>query len=326
LNDMSPTVENFLSETLLEVRVNAIRYAARDTRLYEFGRADGLPLPPTTPGCHIDLHLDNGLVRQYSLINTSEIPSCYVLGIKRDAAGAGGSRYIHEHLNVGMSVKISQPRNHFALAGDVAHSVLIAGGIGITPIWAMAQHLTAIGAVWEMHYATRSRADTVFYDQLMKLPNVHLHFSDENAGNPLDIAAIAAEAPATAHLYCCGPVRMLESFEAATAGRPQAHVHVEYFSARQEAATEGDFTLELARSGKTILVPPGRTILELVREAGIEVPSSCEQGVCGACETKIISGQADHRDAILTEAERHENQTLMICCSGARSERLVLDL
>jgi ferredoxin-NADP reductase len=311
---------------LIEVRLTAIRYAARDTNLYEFRRPDGGKLPAAEPGAHIDLHLPNGLMRQYSLTMPDPDPNAYVVGIKRDPESRGGSKYIFESLHVGRLIKISAPRNNFPLKEDAPHTVLVAGGIGVTPIWAMAQRLNATGKPWEMHYACRSRQDTAFLSELEKLSGPRFHFDEEAKGKFLDINAIVAGAPKGAHFYCCGPLPMLNAFEAATKPLPPEQVHVEYFTAKEAPNLEGGFVVQLQRAGKEFVIPPGKSILEVLRDAGLNVPYSCEEGICGACETVVISGIPDHRDSVLTDKERAANKTMMICCGGSKSDKLVLDI
>ncbi len=311
---------------LIEVRLTAIRYAARDTNLYEFTALDDKPLPAYQPGAHIDLRLPNGLVRQYSLIEAEPRPERYTIGVKRDPASRGGSRCVHDDLRVGRTLEISVPRNNFSLVENAEHVVLLAGGIGITPIWCMVQRLAKLDRSWKLHYACRSRSDTAFLQALETMTPVQFHFDDENAGRFLDVATIVAEAPGNAHLYCCGPTPMLKAFETATAAWPDAQIHVEYFTPRQEVAKTGGFVVELARSGQEFIIPEGKTILQVLLDAGVDVDYSCELGICGACEQRVISGVPEHRDAILTEEEQASNTKVMICCAGCKSERLVLDL
>jgi ferredoxin-NADP reductase len=317
---------NPAADRLIEVRLTDIHLAARDTNLFEFRPVDGKPLPPYHPGAHIDLHLPNGLVRQYSLTIAEPDGSRYVVGIKRDPASRGGSRYIHDELRVGKTIKISAPRNNFPLKEDAPHVVLFAGGIGITPIWCMVQRLSHLQRPFTLHYACRSRADTAFLDALEKMPQANFHFDDESAGKFLDIGALVAQAPKDAHLYCCGPTPMLTAFETATKDWPRGQIHVEYFTPKAEPAKKGGFTVELARSGQEYFIPEGKSILEVLLDAGIDTDYSCELGICGACETRVISGIPEHRDAILTEEEQASNTKVMICCAGCKSERLVLDL
>ena len=313
-------------DSLIDVRLTAIRYAARDTNLYELAPLDGKPLPGYEPGAHIDLHLPNGLIRQYSLLDEDPDGSRYSIAVKRDPASRGGSRCVHDDLRVGRPLRISAPRNNFALVENARHVILFAGGIGITPIWCMVQRLQRLGRPWKLHYACRSRADMAFLQALETMAGAQFHFDDESAGRFLDVAAIVAGAPKTAHLYCCGPTPMLDAFEAATASWPREQVHVEYFTPKQEAAKTGGFVVELARSGREFVIPEGRTILQVLLDAGVDVDYSCELGICGACEQRVVAGTPEHRDAILTEEEHASNTKVMICCAGCKSERLVLDL
>jgi tetrachlorobenzoquinone reductase len=319
------------SHGLIEARLSRIEDVARDTKLYTFERVEGGKLPPYKPGAHIDLHLPNGLLRQFSLTVPATDPDSYTVGVKRDENSRGGSRYIIDEMKVGDRIKISAPRNNFPLVENVEHVVLFAGGIGITPIWCMAQQLAAQGRSWKIHYACRSQADMAFLSDLKKLDAkfVHLHFDDE-AGGVLDIAAAVAEAPANAHFYCCGPNPMLKAFEAAAASRPKANVHVEYFTPKEDVNAEegalGGFWVELAKSGEEYFIPPGKKVLEVLFDAGVDVDYSCELGICGACETKVISGVPVHHDSVLSEEEQATNEKVMICCCGCKTERLVLDM
>lgn len=311
----------------LTLRVQSITYAAKDTYLVELTNQDGSPLPSAAPGSHIDLHLGNGISRSYSLVQSGEAPTSYVVGVKLDANSRGGSRYVHEQLRVGSILPISMPRNHFPLHEEAAHTVLIAGGIGITPIWCMAQRLQAIGASWELWYSARSRADLAFVPLLHAMgARVHLHV-DEEMGRILDLQAIVAAAPKGTHFYCCGPSPMLDAYEtAATTCFPAEQVHLERFTAKQAASVDGGFVISLARSCRDLVVPQGASVLKVLLDNGIEVDSSCQEGICGCCEVAVLEGEVDHRDAILTEAERAANKTMMVCCSGAKCSRLVLDL
>ena len=311
---------------LIEVHVSAIRYAAHETNIYEFKRPDGAALPPYQPGAHIDLHLPNGLIRQYSLIEPEPDPATYTVSVKRDPASRGGSRCVHDELRVGKLLTISAPRNNFLLVENADQVIFIAGGIGITPIWCMVRRLAKLGRSWKLYYACRSRADMAFREALEAMGSTEFHFDDEHGGQVLDIAPIVADAGKGAHLYCCGPTPMLKAFEAATASWPRAQVHVEYFTPKQEAEKKGGFIVELARSGQEFVIPEGMSILQVLLDAGIDVDYSCELGICGACEQRVLSGIPEHRDAILTEEEQASNTKVMICCAGCKSERLVLDL
>jgi tetrachlorobenzoquinone reductase len=249
-----------------------------------------------------------------------------MIAVKRERVGRGGSRYMHEALRVGTLVRVGQPRNNFPLAEDAAASVLIAGGIGITPILAMVERLAALGRPFQLHYAVKGRLEAAFMDRLgVHGSRVSLHVDAERGGLP-DLARIVAGAAPEAHLYCCGPEPMLQAFERATSTWPQAQLHLERFTVAEMPPAAGGFTVELRRSGRQIMVPPGQSILDAVRAAGIQARASCEQGVCGSCETRVLSGIPDHRDMILSEAEKAKGEFMMICCSGCQSGPLVLDL
>jgi vanillate O-demethylase ferredoxin subunit len=315
-----------VTEGLMQVRVKRINYEAESINSYELVLPAGGDLAPFTAGSHIDLHLPNGMIRSYSLVNDPSERHRYVIAINKDAASRGGSRHIHEILRAGDLITISPPKSNFDLQESAAHTVLIAGGIGITPLLAMIRRLNALGRSCKLHYAARTRAAAAFLDELKTLgPSLHLHV-DEEAGRVLDIPAIVRNAPDGAHLYCCGPVPMLEAFEAATADRPSTQVHVEYFTAKEKPAVEGGFQVKLARSNHTITVEPGKTILNALLDAGIAVNYACTEGVCGTCETRVIEGIPDHRDLFLGKEEQAANTTMMICCSGSKSSTLVLDL
>jgi ferredoxin-NADP reductase len=308
----------------MRLRLHAISCAAAGINFYEFRQLEGGQLPAFSAGAHIDLHLGNGMARQYSLVNSQDERHRYVVGVKRDPKSRGGSHWIHDELRVGAIMEIGGPRNNFRLLEDGSCSVLIAGGIGVTPIACMVARLRALGHDWKLHYSVRSRQDVVALDELTD-SRVHLHIDEEMGGAFLDVAAIVAQAGPEAHLYCCGPAPMLASFQAAARHRPPAQVHLEHFGAAHEPAG-GGFSVELARSGQRISVREGQTIVDALRAAGIAVQTSCEQGICGMCETKVLAGVPDHRDGLLSEQEKAANTAMMICCSGSRDSLLVLDL
>jgi ferredoxin-NADP reductase len=308
------------------MKVVSLTTIAQGIKLVSLESAHGQTLPATRSGAHIGLILPNGMERQYSILSAQDAPIRYEVAVKREPAGQGGSAYVHEVLRPGMSLEVVAPANNFPLEEAARHSVLIAGGIGITPVWCMARRLLELGRSFELHYACRTRAEAAFLREIAALPQARLHFDDEAGGRPPDIGAIVGAAPGDAHLYCCGPGPMLAAFEAATKDRPANHAHVEYFTPRFAPNEEGGYVVVLARSHREVKVLPGKTILETVRAEGIDACSSCEQGICGACETRVLSGTPDHRDSILSAEERARSQTMFICCSGSRSERLVLDL
>jgi ferredoxin-NADP reductase len=312
----------------IEVRVRSITYEAEDVISLDLRPVAAGMLPAFTAGAHVELRLRNGLPRNYSLANAQTERHRYCVAVQKDPASRGGSRFIHETIRAGDILSISPPRNNFTLDEDTQRSVLIAGGIGITPIWCMLRRLVALGRRWELFYAVRSRGRAAFLDEIMALDSghVHLHVDDECAGAVIDIDAAVQTAPPGTHFYCCGPVPMLAAFERATAAMPADTVHVEYFTAKQPVEVSGGFDVVLARSGRTVFVPEHATILDTLLAAGVDVGHSCLEGVCGTCETKIIEGIPDHRDVVLSAEERASNRTMMICCSGSRTDRLVLDL
>jgi tetrachlorobenzoquinone reductase len=315
---------------MLQLHVNRITPEAENINSYELVPSDGAELPAFTAGAHIDLHLSNGLIRSYSLVNDQRERHRYAIAVNKDPASRGGSAFIHDQIRAGDTVTASGPRNNFALVEHADHSILIAGGIGITPLLSMARRLETLGRPWQLFYAARTRRAAAFLDELNLLrPNrlsVHVDSDDERAGQLFDLNGIVARAPADAHLYCCGPEPMLEAFEAATAGRPADFVHVEYFKAKQAAAVDGGFEIRLARSNRAILVEPGKSILDALLEAGIAANFSCMEGVCGTCETRVLEGIPDHRDQFLSKEEQATNKTMMICCSGTKTKTLTLDL
>lgn len=293
----------------------------------ELRAVNGEPLPPFTAGAHIDLYLPGGMVRSYSLVNPQEERHRYVIAVNRDAASRGGSRYVHEQLAAGSTLNVAPPRNNFPLAEEAAHSLFIAGGIGITPLWCMIQRLRCLGRSWQLVYCARTRRQAAFAEELARLGSaVTFHFDYEAGGGLLDIAAVVGAASPETHLYCCGPLSMLEAFERATSRRPPAQVHVEYFSAARPKAADGGFTVVLARSGASFRVREGKTIIDTLIDNGIDAAYSCLEGVCGTCETRVLEGVPDHRDLVLSKQERAANRTMMICCSGSKTDKLVLDL
>lgn len=317
--------------TLLQLRVRALTWEAETVLGVEL-----VPLAPNTllpafeAGAHVDLHLPGNVQRSYSLLNAPGERQRYCIAVNKDAASRGGSRWIHEALRPGAVLTVSAPRNNFALVETAPYSVFIAGGIGVTPILSMIRRLKALGRPWTLHYAARTRAHAAFAETLRELAEsggeLTFCFDQEPGGRMLDLAAVVRALPDGAHVYCCGPAGMLGAFETATAGLPPERVHVEYFAAKEAAATAGGFRVTLHRSGKSIDVRPGQTILDSLIAAGVEPPWSCREGVCGTCETRVLEGIPDHRDLVLSAAEHAANDRMMVCCSGARSATLVLDL
>lgn len=292
--------------------------------------AAGTPLPAFEAGAHVDVHLPGGLIRQYSLCGDPADVNRYRLGVLHDPASRGGSAAVHEHLRPGTRVTVGKPRNHFPLAAGAHHSVLVGGGIGITPMIAMAHALAAAGSSFELHYCTRSQASAAFLDELSGgsfAASVHLHFDDQDPASRFDLPATLAAVPAASHVYVCGPTGFMDwVIQAAVAqGLPNEQIHREYFSADVDTSGAG-FEVFASASGKTVQVTEGQSILSALAAIGIKVEVSCEEGVCGTCVCTVLEGECDHRDVYLTDEEKQANDQIMVCCSRSKSPRLVLDI
>ncbi len=321
-----------MSGGLLSVRVARKSIEAEDICSLELVSADGAPLPAFAAGSHVDVQLPGGPTRQYSLCNDPAETHRYLIAVLRDPRSRGGSAAVHERVNVGDTLVISAPKNHFALAHDASSHLLLAGGIGVTPLLCMAERLAHAGADFEMHYCTRSPARTAFRQRIAASPfaaRVAFHFDDGEAAQKLDIAALLAAPRAGRHLYVCGPKGFMDAVlgSARAQAWPQAQIHYEFFGAdAAPAAGDGGFEVMLASSGRVIKVAPDRSVVQALAEAGVSVATSCEQGVCGTCLTRVIEGEPDHRDLYLTPQEQAANDQFLPCCSRAKSARLVLDL
>jgi ferredoxin-NADP reductase len=311
--------------------VGAVEPIAQGVRLLELVPVDG-PLPGFHAGDHVDLELAPRLVRSYSLVGTPEpAPRCYRVAVALAPDGRGGSKLVHS-LREGARVSVRPPAGGFPLAENAEHTVLIAGGIGITPILSMIRRLAQLDASWELHYAARSPRAAAFLPELAKLDpdrrRVRLYLAEGAETRRMAVGRIIAATAENGHLYCCGPTPLLDDFITATADLDQERVHYERFRADCEvvAADNKGLTVELARSGRTIEVGDGEAILDALLDAGIDVQFSCMDGVCGSCRTTVLGGTPDHRDSVLSPAERASGEVMMVCTSGARGGHLVLDL
>lgn len=316
----------------LSVRVAAKKAEAQDICSFELVEVSGRGLPAFSAGSHVDIHLGDGLTRQYSLCNDPAESHRYLIAVLRDPATRGGSLAMHDRVQVGDLLQISAPKNHFALAHDAQRHLLLAGGIGVTPILCMAERLAATGAEFEMHYCTRSLERTAFAGRIAAAPfapRVQLHFDDGPAGQRFDIAARLATPEPGTHLYVCGPKGFMDAVLASARqqGWPESQLHWEFFAAEVASkATDESFEVQVASSGRVVVVPKSQTVVQALAAAGIEVPTSCEQGVCGTCITRVIEGIPDHKDLYFTPEEQAANDQFTPCCSRAKSARLVLDL
>lgn len=321
-----------MSGSSLAVKVLRKAVEAQDICSLELAAADGRALPPFAAGSHIDVQLPGGLTRQYSLCNDPTETHRYLIAVLRDPVSRGGSAAVHEQVHEGDTLQISAPRNHFALAHEADSHLLLAGGIGVTPLLCMAERLARAGQAFEMHYCTRSASRTAFLQRIQAAayaPLVQFHHDDGPAAQRLDLAALLAQPVAGRHLYVCGPKGYMDVVlsTARAQGWPEPQIHFEFFGAEVvPAAGDSSFEVMLASSGRVIPVASDRSVVAALSEAGISLPTSCEQGVCGTCLTRVIEGTPDHRDLYLTPEEQAANDQFLPCCSRARSARLVLDL
>ena len=312
-----------------EARVRVARkwLTAEGVAAFELAPVSG-ELPSFQPGAHIDVHLPNGLVRQYSLTNGPDLTGVYRIGVKLEPEGGGGSRYMHGDVHEGDVLDVSAPRNNFPLRRDAARTVLIAGGIGITPLLAMAQTLDRQGLTWELHYFVQSDNRIAFGEMLAPLAGVTTHVGLSPDRTADELARITRRYGPMQHAYVCGPGPMIDTARsiAAEAGWPTESIHFEYF--KNEAARDDSsaFDVTLARRNLTVRIEPGVSLLDGLRSVGIDLPSSCEQGACGTCIAPVLDGEPDHQDVYLKASERTAGDRLLTCVSRARSGRLVLDL
>lgn len=321
-----------MSAAGFSVRVARKTVEAEGICSFELVRADGQPLPAFAAGSHVDVEIPGGLTRQYSLCNDPAETHRYLIAVLRDAGSRGGAEAMHDRVNEGDVLSISAPKNHFALAHDAASHLLLAGGIGVTPLLCMAERLAQVGAAFEMYYCTRSKARTAFVQRIAAsafASRVAFHFDDGPAGQRLDLDAVLSRPVPGRHLYVCGPKGFMDAVlsTARAKGWPEEQLHYEFFGAEVAVrADDGSFEVKLASSGRVIPVAADRTIVQALADAGVSVATSCEQGVCGTCLTRVIEGEPDHRDMYLTPEEQAAGDQFLPCCSRSKSPRLVLDL
>lgn len=314
---------------MMPLRVASKTCIAADVFLFELGSADGTPLPPFDAGAHVTVLTPAGLTRRYSLCNSPRETGSYRIAVKREALGGGGSVSLCDTVEAGDTLPTSPPLNYFPLAAEAASHLLLAGGIGITPVLAMAQELQARGAEFRLVFLARSGASAPFAAQMLAGPlrdRVTVHCTDGDPARRFDLAALLQQQAPGQHVYCCGPRRLMQSVRELSAHWAAGSVHFEDFgsSEQPQAGADQPFTVRLARTGKSLEVPCGTSILEVLRGAGIPAPSSCESGTCGACRTPLLGGCADHRDYVLADDE--QDKEIMICVSRAAGELLELDL
>lgn len=312
----------------LTLQITDLIAEAKGVMVVELRSPSGDVLPSFKPGAHVELHLPGSIVRQYSLCNDAREIDRYCVGVGLSPISRGGSRLVHQSLRVGDTLKVSPPRNHFPLVEDAPGFVFFAGGIGITPVWAMIQWCEANKRPWHLFYLVRSRQRAAFLEELQVFGSrVTLHADDE-AGGLFDISAAINQQPSDVHFYTCGPTPLMLAVEAAATEFPEEQVHFEWFAPKEPKSTAADkaFNIQLARSGRSFEVPADKSILQVLEDSGLRVESSCREGTCASCEICVLEGTPDHRDSVLTEAERKQNDVMMICVSRSLSESLVLDL
>lgn len=316
------------ADTQMPLRVAGVSDVATGIRSFELVQSDGSELPPFTPGSHVKVQAPNGSLRKYSLSNDAAERHRYVITVKREDGGQGGSLSMHMNLKAGDTLPTSVPDNAFALVKNARSYLFIAGGIGITPIVSMIRSFGELPpAPWKLYYLTRDPESAAFVEELTQpalRKNVVVHHSHGDPGRAFDLWPIL-EKPSLGHIYCCGPRRLMEAVRDMTGHWGASHVHFESFNEGGGVKPDDKpFTVTLARSGQTFEVPVGKSILATLREHGCKAPSSCESGTCGTCRTVLREGDADHRDMVLLPEEM--GSQIMICVSRARSERLVIDL
>ena len=316
---------------LIDVTVGAKTTLAEGITGVELVAANGGALPSFSAGSHVDVHLGEDLLRQYSLWNNPSETHRYCLGVLREEDGRGGSEAVHK-LQLGDALKISAPRNNFELDNDAKQSLLLAGGIGITPILSMAQSLHENGANFTMHYRARNSDRMAFQDLISAsgfADKVQFHVDDGAAEQKFEMGTLSQTPTIGTHLYVCGPAGFMNAVLAnAKDAWPASSLHREYFSADVGAADGEDsaFKIQISSSGAILDVPRDKSIVEVLATIGIEIPTSCEQGICGTCLTPVLQGTPDHRDLVLTEEEHDDNDQMTLCCSRALTDLLVLDL
>jgi len=317
----------------LSAKVVSKKAEAQDIVSFELADPAGRTLPPFGAGAHIDVEVNEGLIRQYSLCNHPAEQHRYLIAVLKDPTTRGGSLAMHERIREGDLIHISEPKNHFPLAASAKKSLLFAGGIGVTPILCMAERLAQTHADFEFHYCARAIERMAFVDRIKQsafADKVNFHLDNGPDAQKLDIKRVLGKPQDGVHIYVCGPTGFMNWVLTAAqdAGWPDEQVHREYFAAAALPAglAAGEFEVQIASTGVTYLVPADKPITKLLREHGIDIPTSCEEGVCGTCLTRVLEGEPDHRDVFLSKKERARNDQMLLCCSRAKSRKLVLDL
>jgi ferredoxin-NADP reductase len=324
---MTETETEIAEETRMELLVKQMTWESDGVLSLALVDPDGKPLPSWTPGAHVDLKLRGSLVRQYSLCGDPSDAGRYRVAVLREQAALGGSEYVHEGLRPGHRLQVVGPRNNFSFL-PAKRYVFVAGGIGITPILAMVRVAEAEGVDWVLFYGGRRRASMAFLDELAEYGE-RVHVLPEDETGRLDLPGVLPGPEEGLLVYCCGPEGLLAALEEHTASWPEGMLQVERFKAKTfETPADGERPVEVVcqRSGTTISVAPEVSLLDALEGAGVAVSSSCRDGICGSCETKVLDGVPDHRDSLLSAAEQAAGASMMVCVSRAKSHRLVLDI
>lgn len=323
---------NNASSQYLSLKVVHKTQEAVDICTFDLALPDGGTLPIFTAGSHIDIHLPNGIIRQYSLCNNPSETHRYQIAVLKDPASRGGSQAMHDSIHEGQVLQVSAPKNHFALDHKAKKSLLLAGGIGITPILCMAEELTRTGTEFELHYCARTPDHAAFRKRIIDsnfAEQTTFYFSKDSNSPKLVLQELFAQPQTGCHIYVCGPKRFMDAVLATARelGWPENQLHYEFFGAELvKSENDGAFEVELKSSGRIITIPKDQTVTQALAAAGVEILVSCEQGVCGTCLTGVLSGIPDHKDSYLTPEEQATNTQFTPCCSRAKTTRLVLDI
>lgn len=324
-----------MADSTFDLIVRGLRQESSSVMSLELALPDGSALPEWQPGAHLDVVLPSGLVRQYSLCSDPSDLQSYRLAVLREMDGRGGSEELHAQTRLGTRLMARGPRNHFKLEDGASHYLLVAGGIGITPILAMARQLVAAGKSTRLVYCGSSRQTMAFIEELEKALGESLALYPKDERGRVDLLSEVKNAPPGTAVYACGPDRLLADLGSVTSDvLGESAFHAEHFATTTgptssgesaEPANDAPFEIELRQSGCTLTVPPEKTVLDVVLEVNPSFMSSCEEGFCGTCETKVLEGEVDHRDTILSDKERAKNDTMFICVSRSKCPKLVLD-
>ncbi|MGN6463275.1 MAG: PDR/VanB family oxidoreductase [Pseudolabrys sp.] len=311
----------------MNLSIVARRAEAQDVVSFDLAMADGGLLPSWLPGAHIDVMMPDNVVRQYSLCGDCRNNRTWTIAVLRETASRGGSHYIHDHLAAGDRVQVSRPRNNFRLA-HAERYLFIAGGIGITPILAMARQVAAQGKPWTLVYGGRTKGSMAFLEALRALPGGEIHICPQDECGLLDLPRFLGHHEEGTKVYCCGPEALIDTVEKRCSDWPSGTLHRERFtpSTKSAALPKGAFEVELARSGRRLIVPPYTSLLTVLEEAGYTITNSCRAGICGTCFVRVLSGVPEHNDDVLSDAEREAGDGMLVCVSRAKSGLLVLDL